>query len=414
MIPEQYRQPKKNNKPLFISAALLMLSLGFAFGYFVGNWENIHSSAEKLVKKEIINQSEKEDISSDIDFNLFWEVWNNVKQKYVGQPVDERKMFYGALAGIVASLEDPYSIYLDPELSKTFNEEISGTFEGIGAEIDIKDDQLMVVAPLKNTPAERSGLKPQDAILAIDGVDTAGMNLDYAIKLIRGAKGSTVTLIIKRGEEDPQEIPIVRDVIQIDSVTWEIKEQDGQKIGYINITSFNDDTSSKFNQAVNEILLAQPAGLVLDLRNNPGGLLEQSIEISSRFISNGVVVYEEFSDGSKQEYKALGNPSLQGIKTVVLINGGSASASEIVAGALQDYGLATLIGEKTFGKGSVQDLVDFNDGSSLKITVAKWFTPEGRCIQEKGIDPDEVIEQDYDPNAEDKQLQRALDFLIGT
>lgn len=410
MMPPIDNQPKKN-KPLIVSIIFLLLSIGFAFGFFCGNWDNIHRSTQKLLKKEIINQSKKENVSSEIDFDLFWDVWDNVKTKYVAQPVDERKMFYGALAGIVASLQDPYSIYLDPELTNSFNEEINGTFEGIGAEIDLKDNQLMVVAPLPDTPADKSGLKPKDAILAIDGVDTANMSLDYAIKLIRGPKGSEVKLSIKRGEEEPKEITIVRDVIQINSVEWKIKEQDDNKIGYINITNFNNDTSTKFNEAINEILLQHPIGLIVDLRNNPGGLLEQSIEVASRFIPKGVIVYEEFNDGSRQEYKALGNPSLQGIKTIVLINEGSASASEIVAGALQDYGLATLIGEQTFGKGSVQDLVDFSDGSSLKLTVAHWLTPHGRSIQEKGIDPDEKIEQEETDDAPDKQLERALEIL---
>jgi len=406
-------KPPKNNRVLFFCSLALFLIIGFAGGYFLRTYEDYQLSPDASLKKDIFNKADNKQLPSSFNYLMFWQVWDTVLKKYVREPVDENKMFYGALAGVVASLQDPYSVFLDPELTKKFNDEIDGDFEGIGAQIDIKDDRIVVVAALPDTPAAKADLRSGDIILAIDQLDTVNISLDYAVDLIRGEKGTTVTLLIQRTGEEVQEIKIIRDTIQIDSVTWEMKEKNGQQIAYINITNFSADTATKFNEAINEILLKQPAGIVLDLRNNPGGLLDQSIEIASHFISSGVIVSEQFSNGSKNDYSASGNANLQGFKTVVLVDEGSASASEIVAGALQDYGVARLIGQKTFGKGSVQNLEQLPDGSSLKLTVALWYTPKGRSINETGIEPDEKVEMKEEnyQQKQDPQLDRALEYL---
>lgn len=405
---------KSSNKLLIICLISFFTILGFSAGYFFNYWENDHQTVQNSVQKEIIDKATEKNVSADINFNLFWQVWDTVKKKYVNPSVDENKMFYGALTGIVASLQDPYSVFLNPELTKSFNDEINGTFEGIGAEIDIKDNKIVIVAPLPGTPAAQQDLRPGDIILAIDQIDTSNISLDNAIKLIRGPKGTSVKLLVQRGNEEPKEFNINRDVIKVDSVKWEIKEKNNIKVGYITITNFNEDTTNKFDEAINDILLQQPQGIILDLRNNPGGLLNQSIAVASRFIPEGVIVYEEYRDGTKHEYRSLENARLAGIKTVILINEGSASASEIVAGAMKDYQVATLVGKKTFGKGSVQDLEQFTDGSSLKLTVAHWLTPKGTSINEKGIDPDEEIDLTEDDIKQDNdpQLNRALDIII--
>lgn len=407
------QEQRKASRILIICVVLLFFAFGFSGGYFLHAWSNDRQSADAAVKKEIVNKSANKNLNEKIDFSLFWQVWDIIKKSYLNQPVDETKMFYGALAGITASLGDPYSVFLDPELTKGFNESIDGAFEGIGAEIGVKDNRIVIIAPLPDMPAAKAGLKAGDSILAIDGLDTANMGVDYAVKLMRGAKGTQVTLIVQHNDEDAQEITIARDVIKIDSVKWEIKEANNKKIGYISIVSFNEDTAAKFNEIANKVLLEQPAGIIIDLRNNPGGLLKSSIEIASNFVQNGPVVYEQFQDGSRKEYPSLGGARLAGMETVVLVNGGSASAAEILAGALQDYQIAKVIGEKTFGKGSVQDYQTFSDGSSLKLTVAKWLTPKGNCIDEDGIVPDEEValtEDDYN-NDRDPQLDRALAVL---
>lgn len=351
-------------------------------------------------------------LSKDVDFSLFWKVWQIVKDNFVEQPVSDVNLFYGALSGIVQSLDDPYSVFLDPDTAQKFQQELSGEFEGIGAEIGIKNGQLQVVAPLEGTPAFRAGLEPGDFILEIDGEDTAGMAIDVAVSLIRGPKGTEVILLIFReGFEKPREFKIIRETIQVDSVRWEMK--DG-RIGYIKISHFNDDTVDLFNQAVRELIIDKGAEkLILDMRSNPGGFLDAAVLLASRWIEDGTVVKEQFSDGKVKIYQAKGTALLKDIKTVVLINQGSASASEILAGALQDYGLARVVGKKSFGKGSVQTLKDLPDGSAVKITVARWLTPKDRLIEKDGIEPDiEVDRTREDIEAErDPQLDKALELL---
>jgi carboxyl-terminal processing protease len=300
---------------------------------------------------------------------------------------------------------------MDPESTEDFYQDLSGTFEGIGAEIGMRNDTITVIAPLDGMPAQKAGLRSGDKIYAIDGESALGMTVNEAVKRIRGEKGTEVTLTIIRGEDKPIDITIVRDEIFVASIEHEMREDD---IYYIKISSFNDDTESLFYEAVANALVEKPKGIILDLRNNPGGYLETSITVASEWIEAGPVVAEQFGENRRMEHPSNGNARLSDIPTVVLINQGSASASEIVAGALRDYNKATIVGKQSFGKGSVQSLRNLSDGSSLKLTVAKWLTPEGDYIHEKGIEPQievDLTEEDIN-NDLDPQLDKAVDILL--
>jgi len=354
-----------------------------------------------------------EKVSPDFDNDLFWHVWASAKESYVKQPVDDKDLFYGSLKGLVMGLDDPYSIFLEPELAEKFLEDMSGSFEGVGMEIGIKDGRLTVIAPLPDTPALRAGLRSGDKIFVIDEKDTSGMGLDEAVHLIRGIKGTTVVLTIwHEGETKTKEVEVVRDVIDIKTVSWELK---GNKIAYLKISHFSDDTWKDFKNIAQVIVRANPKGLIVDLRNNPGGYLDTAVNIAGYWIDKEVSVISKNAEGDEKEYRAQVWPDFKHIPTIILVNQGSASASEILAGALQDYNQATILGEQTFGKGSVQELETLSDKSALKLTVAYWYTPLGRSINEEGIVPDiEVVQTEEDYLQErDPQLDRALLILGG-
>ena len=352
-------------------------------------------------------------LTKDVDFSLYWKVLDLIKQNAYNKNIPETQLFYGSLSGIVASLNDPYSVFMTPQDASTFQHDLNGNFEGIGAEIAIKNNILIVVAPLPDTPAIKSGLKPKDSILKINGTSTENMSVDKAVNLIRGPKGTNVTLTVYReGATSTKDIVITRDVINVKSVSWEYKGVNNN-IAYIKMRQFNDDTAPLMDLAIDELISKNAKGIILDLRNDPGGYLQTAVDVASEWVGNQVVVLEKNRDG--QETKHIGEKSgrLADIPTIVLVDGGSASASEIVAGALQDYGKAKLVGVQTFGKGSVQDLNDLPDGSTVKLTIAKWFTPKGRTIDQQGITPDikvELTEADYNKNL-DPQLDKALELL---
>lgn len=409
---------KNRGNPLFrrfigYYFALLFIFLAFIFGLIVGR----QGSALKVNNNtneagQVYNKKEKpEFLKKDVNFNLFWDTWKLIEDNYVKQPVGETDLLYGALAGSVASLGDPHSVFFDPKTTQDFTEELKGSFEGIGAEIAIKKDKLTVVAPLPDSPAEKAGIKAGDRVLAINGEDTAGMSLDYAVNKIRGPKGTEVNLTISRdGLEKVKEIKIVRETIKIQSVKWEMTKNN---IAHIELRYFNEDTSGDFSKAVLEIVAKNPKGIILDLRNNPGGFLDTAISVASEWVEEGVVVYEKSSDGHLKENKANGRARFKDFPTVVLINQGSASGSEIVAGALKDHKLATLVGEKSFGKGSVQSLFPLEDGSSIKLTVALWLTPNQNQIDGQGIEPDvnvKLTDEDFNQN-KDPQLDKAIEIL---
>ncbi len=396
---------------------LLIIAAAFAGGWFVGHKENkilvINEKGEPVESGQVaIDRLKVKDyLGRDVNFDLFLQVWDMIQARYVDQPVSPTKIFYGAMQGLVAALDDPYSNFLTPQIAADFSEQLSGRFEGIGAEIGVKNKILTVVAPLPESPAEKSGLMAKDFILAIDDIITEGMGLDEAVGRIRGDKGSQVKLTIKReGWDEPRPITVTRDTIKVKSVSWQMKENN---IAYVKLTNFNDDTAALFRNVAREVVAANPAGLILDLRNNPGGFLQTAVDVASLWVDRRLVVSERSRVEGENKYLGQGQALLAAMPTVILINGGSASSSEILAGALQDYDLAYLIGEKTFGKGSVQVLEDLPDGSSVKFTIARWYTPHDRSIDHDGIAPDEEIKltpEDYG-NDKDPQLDRALEYF---
>lgn len=351
------------------------------------------------------------DIASDVDFDRFWQVWSLLRERYVDQPVSDEELFEGALQGLVYGLHDPYSTYFTPEMAEDFSQELAGSFFGIGAELGLNDEgMIVVVAPIADTPAEAAGVQAGDIILSIDGVDTAGMTVSEAVGKIRGEKGTPVALELWGvGDEVSRTVEITRDEIHIESVKTTIRP-DG--IGVVSISMFGDDTIAGFAEAADELEEAGVKGIVIDLRNNPGGYLDAAIALSGYWTGTQIVVQEEVR-GEKTPFPGDGDARFATTPTVVLVNGGSASASEILAGALQDYGFATVIGEQTFGKGSVQEYQDLADGSAVKITVARWLTPLGRSIDKEGITPDQEVSRtidDYHANL-DPQLDAAISFF---
>ena len=384
-------------KKILLSISLIILVIVSAgFGFYFGKTQC------KICQPE------------EIDFSLFWEAYHKLQEKFVDKgKFDIQKIIYGAISGMVKSLEDPYTVFLKPEETKRFIEDVKGTFEGVGMEIDIRKGQLQVISPLEGTPAQSAGLRAGDKIIKINDKPTMDMTIEEAVNLIRGPKGSEVTLTIFREEwEKTKEIKIVRAVIEVPSLKWEIKNEN---IAYLKLYQFSEKASFDFRIAAIEILASPCQKIILDLRNNPGGYLEVAQEISGWFLKRGeIVVIEDF--GARKErniYKAQGNASLVGFPVVILINQGSASGSEILAGALRDNRDILLIGEKSFGKGSVQELERLSEGSSLKITVAKWLTPKGELITDKGLEPDikvEMTEEDYE-EGKDPQLDKAIEII---
>lgn len=396
----------------FIIYIVVILILGsFATGLFIGRGQKFKNSESGWqIFQSIITGNEGK--PAEVDFSLFWQVWNAIEDKFTNGPLDPQKMIYGAISGMVDSLDDPYTVFMEPKEAKEFEKEMEGTFEGIGIEIDIRDEHLIIIAPLSQSPAERAGLKPGDIILKIDDYDTTGITLIGAVSRIRGEKGTPVTLqIMREGVEEPFFVTIVREEIKVKSVKWEIKENN---IALIEISRFGDDTEEEFKKAINDILLRAPQGIILDLRSNPGGYLETAVNIASEFIpKKEIVAIEEFAGGKQNKFLSGGPARLASFPVIVLINEGSASASEILGGALQDYGIARLLGKKSFGKGSVQELEEFFDGSKIRVTIAKWLTPKGRYINEQGIAPDievEMTREDIDEDR-DPQMERAMEIL---
>lgn len=347
-------------------------------------------------------------------FDLLEEGFLVIKKMYVdADNIKEEDLIYGAIEGMVNALDDPYSVFFEPEVSKVFEENINGTFEGIGAEIGVRDEILIIISPLKNSPSEKAGLKAGDKVLFVDKTPTADLTLDEAVQIIRGPKGTTVTLTISREEvEDNIEVSIVRDTIRIPNLLWEKKEGN---VAYIQLYHFTESARGDFEELANEVLRSDTDKIMLDLRNNPGGLLEVAVDIAGWFLPPNSVVTSEARGqaGEGKTYRTDGSGSLSGYPIVVLINQGSASASEILAGALRDHRAAKLIGEKTFGKGSVQQLSRLSDGSNIKITVAKWLTPNGVSIDGNGLEPDIKVEmtQDIFDKEGDIQLKRAIEVI---
>lgn len=404
---------------------LWLILIGLSFFYIGLAWgkkqtspensviENITSFVEEISNpKELFKNSEK-DKPEKVDFGIFWNVWNKVTDKHIDSgDLDHEAMVYGAIKGMVKSIEDPYTTYMDPVEAEEFAMGIEGSFEGIGAELGMRDNMLTVVAPISGMPAEKAGLKAGDKIIKINDEITSDITIDEAVRKIRGPKGTEVTLTVI-GEEavETKEIKIVRDTIELESVNY---EQKSGNIAYFQITSFTEDTAEEFNKEITKVIADNNKGMILDLRNNPGGFLNVAIEIASRFVPRGsVVVQEKHRNGTVEKFESIGGNVFSETPVVILINEGSASASEILAGALRDVNGSKLIGEQSFGKGSVQQLEEFPDGSSLKVTIAKWLTPSGLSISEKGLEVDievKLTEEDI-KSKRDAQLNKALEEI---
>jgi carboxyl-terminal processing protease len=409
--------PKINFSTLRRSIFSVVIILGvFSGGYLLGN-KNYHASLEKFPKVTISRELPPE--KQDLDFSLFWRVWDTLEAKYFDKSkLVPSQMVYGAIKGMVAALGDPYTSFLTPEENKVVQEDLRGSFEGVGIQIGFKGSQLAVIAPLPNTPAEKVGLKAGDYIVGIEdklkGVETgtAGISLPEAVQIIRGPKGTTVTLtILREGEEEPITVDIVRGNIDVPTIMLSYVG-DEEDVALVKLIKFTSETQDEWENTVLE-LLKKPElrGIIIDLRNNPGGFLQGAVNIASEFLDSGtVVVIEEQADGFKNEFKVDRIGRLRNTGIVVIVNGGSASASEILAGALRDQKHTPIVGEVTFGKGTIQEPQEIEGGAGLHITIARWLTPSEQWVNEGGLEPDVQIE-DNPETPEDEQLQEAIRFF---
>lgn len=398
------------SKTKYFSAGVLLVVLFFIFGIYVG------VSRRPEIEKVTGISGKETQVATQADFFPFWKVWNTLNEKYPSaSKITDQERVYGAIEGLVGSLNDPYSVFFDPNETKSFEEEIAGNFDGIGMEIGIKDKVLTVIAPLKDTPAYRADIKSGDKILKIDKTTTSGLSIEKAIKLIRGPKGTIVMLtIFREGSQKPKEIKITRDTINIPTLDTELRK-DG--IFVIRLYSFSANSANLFRNAMKQFAESGKDKLLLDLRGNPGGYLDAAVDMASWFLKEGkVVVTEDYGNNKTAEiFRSKGYDIFNdNLKFVILIDGGSASASEILAGAMQNNGRAKLVGAQSFGKGSVQEVVNITPDTILKVTVAKWLTPDGTSISEKGLTPDypvEVTQKDLDAKI-DPQLNKAVELLL--
>ncbi|GAB4441212.1 MAG: S41 family peptidase [Anaerolineae bacterium] len=354
------------------------------------------------------------DPAAEQNLSLYWEVWNRVNEQFYGGIPADANTTYGAIRGSLSTLNDPYTIFLEPEPAAKEKAQLEGQFGGIGAFVQQNEAGEIVLNPMREQPAEQAGLQDGDVLIAVDGVDlTPEMTVDDVVNKIRGEVGTPVTLTVRReGNNDPIDLVVTRAIIETPSADWRVLEQD-PTIGYIQLTAFTERSNAEIIQALTELQEQGAESYVLDLRGNGGGLLDAAVDIASQFLGDGVVVREDRQNEGEREYGVRSGGKLLDAPLVVLVNGGTASASEIVAGALQDYDRATLIGEKTFGKGSVQLIYELSDKSRLHVTVAKWFTPNRNQIDGAGLAPDvEVLftEEDH-ANQRDPQLERAIEYL---
>ncbi len=396
---------------------VLSLVLGFGGGLLFSRYNSAASNVPVLQK--LVNQDSGK--PEDIDFGLFWKVWSILSDKYVDKSkLDAQKMTYGAIQGMVGALGDPYTVFFEPVTSKAFKEEVSGAFGGVGMELGMKNNALTVIAAIKDTPAFAAGIQAGDRITKIDGKSTSGQTIDSSVALIRGKVGTKVTLTVTNIKNESRDVTLTRETIKVPTVEWKMIDQNGKHVAYIQAYEFNDNIISQFKTAADEATKAGANAIIIDLRNNPGGLLDSAINLAGYYVERGrLVVSERFGNGTQNDFNSDGNATLKKYPTVILVNGGSASASEILSGALHDNDNIKLIGEKTFGKGSVQELEDLDGGTSLKVTVARWYTPNGINISLKGIDPDIKVELTDDQKkvfmpgdpTKDPQLEKALEVI---
>ncbi len=402
---------KLSNIP-FNARNLLVVILVFVLGFQLGQRE--YTLKWKNYRPDIRVSNEQPPKDVDIDFRLFWETWDLVSRKYIDKKaIDPQKMYYGAIEGMVRAIGDPYTAFLPPEAQKSTKEVLGGSFEGVGLQLGFnKDKRLVVIAPLKGTPAEKAGVMSGDLILKIDDKDATNLSLPEAVNLIRGTKGSEVNLTTYRENDSaPKEVRLIRDTIVVKSVDLVMKEsKSGKKVALIHLSRFGEKTKDEWDEVVTAALNQGAQAIILDMRNNPGGFLDGAVYIASEFISKGVVVSQENGDGERISESVTRVGKLTNLPLVVLINKGSASASEIVAGAIQDTNRGKLLGETSFGKGTIQTPESLSGGTGIHITTAKWLTPNGRWIHDIGLEPEIKVEPGDDPT-KDPQLERALQEL---
>lgn len=419
-------------KPSQLRLIVSLIIVGL-IGYFIGvnkialDWKGYQPHVE-------ISSKEPPPSVTQLDFGMFWTVLNKIENTYYDKKaIDPQKLLNGAISGMVASLDDPYTVYLPPAQNKDFKQGLAGQFEGIGAELGMKGKQIIVVAPLDGGPAQKAGVRAGDMIIKVDDQAIGGWNLNQVVSKIRGEKGTDVRLsVMRQQDQQPRDIKITRDTITVKSLTsWtkqikaidEIKQTDtlkaqaDQKVVYIRLSQFGDSTNDEWQRLSAEIdrnLTADKTikGVVFDLRNNPGGYLSDAVYISSEFIKDGTAVMQEDKNGERENYPVSGKGLLTDVPIVVLINKGSASASEIVSGALRDHKRAKLIGETSFGKGTIQQAEDLGGGAGLHVTIAKWLTPEGIWVHQKGLEPDIKVDLDKEDQAHDVQLEKAIEELV--
>lgn len=416
----------KNLKALLIALAMLVVALGsFAGGFVTGHLLPFGGIPGIGAAPEIVTEEPPPTVSPEQQtatpdelqtlFAPFWEAWNLVHQNYVDQPVDDVALMRGAIDGMMQALGDQHSSYMDPEEYKQAGDSIEGSYEGIGAYVDTTNDYLTITSPIPGSPAEAAGLLPGDKIIGIDGEDMTGIDAELVRKKVLGPAGTTVVLtILREGEDAPFDVSIVRAKIVIGSANGEMLEGN---IAYIQVTTFGPNTMPELNAALDELMPQNPKAIILDLRNNGGGYLQTSVEVTSQFLGEGVVLYEQYGDGKRDTYEVIpgGAATDANIPLIVLINEGSASASEIVAGALQDSGRAKLLGATSYGKGSVQIWYPLSgENGAVRITIAKWLTPRENTIHEIGLTPDYPVElTDEDRIADlDPQLDEAVRILL--
>ena len=416
----------------FYTSVILLFAVIFGAGFAFG--QRAVPPVQKITTLE--GKDPAPSIKTVADFSPFWTAWNTLSEKYVPATstavASDQEKVWGAIEGLTSSVKDPYTVFFPPEEAKMFESEISGNFEGVGMEIGVKDDVLTVIAPLKGTPAERAGIQPGDKILKINDEVSTTMRVDEAVKRIRGKKGTEVTLTLFRdGKKEPFELKVMRDVITTPTLETEVKQgttvspsgttesgsglrKDG--IFVIRLFSFSATSPRLFRDALREFVETGSNKLLLDLRGNPGGYLEAAVDMASWFLPAGatIVIEDAGAKGARNVHRSRGYDVFnKSLKMIILVNGGSASASEILAGALREHGVAKLVGTQTFGKGSVQELVKITSDTSLKVTVARWLTPNGISISLRGITPDvevklssEDIEKKRDP-----QMDKAIELL---
>jgi len=405
---------------LGIFASVIFLAGAFAGGFIVGH---LMPATAPIPFTDVIPQLEpptvtveqQEATPSELQtlFVPFWEAWNIVHERFVDQPIDDVALVRGAIRGMMDALGDKQTFYMDPIVYESETSSLAGEYEGIGAYVDLDGEFLTIISPIEGSPAEAAGLKPGDAIIAIDGEDMTGSTPEEVRQRVLGEAGTEVKLTVSReGEPEPLEFRITRARIVVPSVTGEMRE-DG--IAYIDINTFGDKTTGELDTALEAVLRQNPRGIIIDLRNNPGGYLNTAVEVASEFIDDGVILYEQYGDGKRDTFRALGNGRATDLPIVVLINEGSASASEILAGALQDYGRATLVGVQSYGKGSVQQWVPLsNNEGAARVTIAKWLTPDERAIDGIGLSPEVYVamsSEDYEAER-DPQLDAATETIL--